>query len=256
MGWAALGGRPAGVARPTRRLGPDSGAAFARLRRRDRVRRHRWWLWGSLSFAAAAVCLGLVLVSAPPACANPLGCRQQPRDTPAPAAPSPGRAAQSELQRAGIAHRAPHLRKIRRLPVPALRHVLPEHASAPDRRLRDDRQGAADPSRFSLPSHPYSRLAADYANAAGELGYYQAAATRIFEMQPVWAGDGDIDRALSPALPPAVMAKVRKLVEAPDPSLADDEAAARDDRLNQTPSIVLIYKGNRLVLGGALPYTK
>src|SRR5580704_19696639 len=53
---------------------PDSSAAFARLRRRDAPTRRKWWLWATLSATAAAGCAVLLLVSAPSACATPLGC--------------------------------------------------------------------------------------------------------------------------------------------------------------------------------------
>src|ERR1035438_10398828 len=70
---------------------PDSSAAMARLRQRDyRAGRRRWWLWATVSAtAAAAACIGFLLLSIPPACANPLGCTQHPPPPPAPAVTPP-----------------------------------------------------------------------------------------------------------------------------------------------------------------------
>src|SRR5271165_1230208 len=80
---------------PPRDWRPDPFAALARLRHRELPRRHRWWLWATVSATAAAACAVLLLVSTPPACANPLGCSQAvqpppPEPTPEPA---PGTAA-------------------------------------------------------------------------------------------------------------------------------------------------------------------
>ena len=110
---------------------PDSRTAFARLRRRERV---------ASSLVAVGVALvrsrgrlfGAGVVSAPPACANPLGCSQQ--------SARPSRAGASGFQ--GGAGKAasfngqgsPNARVtcevVYGLSVPALRHVLSQYPAA------------------------------------------------------------------------------------------------------------------------------
>jgi len=101
---------------------------------------------------------------------------------------------------------------------------------------------------FPLQMHPYSRLAARYANAAGEAGQYDLAVVQIFRTQQEWSRDGDIDRVLSQVLAPDVMAKVRSLVQSDthlDDTVVADTAQGKADGLNQTPSVVIAAKGQR-----------
>jgi len=59
------------------------------------------------------------------------------------------------------------------------------------------------------------------------------------------------------ALDPALMEKVRDLVKNDgylDDSVRVDVAIARGDNLNQTPSLVVTYKGKRQVLAPVPPY--
>jgi protein-disulfide isomerase len=97
---------------------------------------------------------------------------------------------------------------------------------------------------FPLPQHPFARLAARYVNAAGELGLYDLAFTRLFETQSEWSANGNIDAALSPVLAPGVMMKVRQMVDTNDPKLdetiATDVAMGAADHLNQTPTLMIV----------------
>jgi protein-disulfide isomerase len=106
---------------------------------------------------------------------------------------------------------------------------------------------------FPLPQHQYSKLAARYANAAGRLGYYDAAVDQIFKTQDKWNTNGDVDAQLVSVLPPGVMQKVREMVKN-DGSLDDtveaDMAMVRTDQVNQTPTIVVVSKGKRQSLPG------
>jgi protein-disulfide isomerase len=106
---------------------------------------------------------------------------------------------------------------------------------------------------FPLPQHPYSRVAARYANAAGSLGYYGKVADRLFASQAEWGQNGNVDAALAKVLPEAVMRQVRTLVEsdpAPEQSIADDVSMAVRDRIDQTPTIVFVLKGDRQKVAG------
>jgi protein-disulfide isomerase len=104
---------------------------------------------------------------------------------------------------------------------------------------------------YPLALHAHSRLAARYANAAGTLGHYDAAVAQIFRTQPSWGLTGDLDVQLSQALEPGVMAKVRDMVSG-DPHLDDGVLADREqgrlDQIVRTPSVVLVYRGERRLL--------
>jgi protein-disulfide isomerase len=104
---------------------------------------------------------------------------------------------------------------------------------------------------FPLQQHQYAKLAARYANAAGVLGYYDIAVTQIFRTQAIWGAGGDIGTQVAQVLPPGVMEKVRNLVRNDahlDDSVVTDVSIGRLEQLNQTPSMVVAYKGKRQLL--------
>jgi protein-disulfide isomerase len=109
---------------------------------------------------------------------------------------------------------------------------------------------------FRLSQMPYSKTATRYANAAGQIGKYDVVAKQLFETQPEWSQNGNLDAEIAKVLAPADMEKVRNLVKN-DPHLDDqtvrDEAMAiNEDHLTATPTIVIVYKGKReSVSGGA-----
>ena len=99
-----------------------------------------------------------------------------------------------------------------------------------------------------LPQHAWAHLAARYANAAGELGQYDIAVNRIFQTQPAWRDNGNIDAQLAQVLPPGLMEKVREKVmndSSLDQTIAMDLAMVGRDHINQTPSLVIESKGKR-----------
>jgi len=107
---------------------------------------------------------------------------------------------------------------------------------------------------YPLPQHPHAQLAARFANAAGELGFYDLVVNQIFKTQDIWSinnpnGTGNIDAEVAKVLPPGAMQKVRELVKS-DARL--DESVKKDvdmamglDHINSTPTIVVISKGKR-----------
>jgi len=101
---------------------------------------------------------------------------------------------------------------------------------------------------FPLAQHPYARLAARYANAAGEAGQYDKVVTRLFQTQDIWGTSGDIESQLAMVLSPSVMRKVRDMVEHDqrlDDTIAVDQAMGVSDKLRATPTLVVVWKGNR-----------
>lgn len=111
---------------------------------------------------------------------------------------------------------------------------------------------------YPLPQHQFSKLAARYANAAGTIGKYDVVANQIFVTQPQWAENGNVDAEVAKVLTPAEMEKVRALVKTDshlDDSVSKDVAMGNQDHLNQTPTIVIVAKGKRDVIGGGMPYS-
>jgi protein-disulfide isomerase len=107
---------------------------------------------------------------------------------------------------------------------------------------------------YPLPQHPHAQLAARFANAAGEIGFYDLVVNQIFKTQDIWSinnpnGTGNIDAEVAKVLPPGAMQKVRELVKS-DPRLDDSvkkdvDMAMNVDHVNSTPTIVVISKGKR-----------
>ncbi len=99
---------------------------------------------------------------------------------------------------------------------------------------------------FPLPIHRYAKVAARYANAAGELGQYDLVFNRLFETQATWGSNGNIEAAIAPAVTPAVMAKIRELVA--NGTGLDDSVR---EQINGTPTLIVVMNGQRLKLAGA-----
>jgi protein-disulfide isomerase len=111
---------------------------------------------------------------------------------------------------------------------------------------------------FPLVQHQYSRLAARYANAAGKMGQYDLAVNQLFQTQDQWGADGNVDKQVAQVLAPGVMQKVRDLVQNDstlDDTVTADVAMARQDAINQTPTIVVVYKGKRQPIAGFHDFT-
>jgi protein-disulfide isomerase len=109
---------------------------------------------------------------------------------------------------------------------------------------------------FPLPQHPHAVLAARFADAAGEIGFYDLVVNQIFKTQDDWSvngprNTGDIDGEVAKVLPPGAMQKVRELVKNDpriDASISKDVAMANVDRVPSTPTIVVVSKGKRDVI--------
>jgi protein-disulfide isomerase len=111
---------------------------------------------------------------------------------------------------------------------------------------------------FPLPQHAYSKMAARYANAAGQAGFYDAVATQLFRTQQEWEQNGNVDGEVAKVVPTAAMAKIREMVKTDshlDDTVTADVALAGQDGLNQTPTLIIVHKGKRLKIDGMVPYT-
>jgi protein-disulfide isomerase len=111
---------------------------------------------------------------------------------------------------------------------------------------------------FPLPAFQYSKTAMHYANAAGQIGKYDVVAQQLFESQPEWSQNGNVDAAVAKVLTPAEMQKVRTIMKTDthlDDSVQRDVAlATTTDHLTATPTVVIVYKGKREAITGGMPY--
>jgi protein-disulfide isomerase len=111
---------------------------------------------------------------------------------------------------------------------------------------------------FPLPQHAYSKVAAKYANAAGQTGYYDVVATQIFKTQMDWEQNGSIDAQVAKVVPSGEMQKIRELVKSDahlDDTVTADLALGAQDRLSQTPTLIIVSHGKRNKIDGAVPFT-
>jgi protein-disulfide isomerase len=256
---------------------PDSSAAFAKLRRRHAPSPHRWWLWASLSATAAAACAVFLLVSTPPACANPLGCQPTPghgapapvRNPPAPVRnpPAPVRIPSAAPSAAGIRDLQPEFKQSGSPTAPVTCELFTDfecpHCAAfyletvPLVSARYVRTGMVRLIHrdFPLRQHRYARLAALYADAAGEAGYYDAAVNKLYRTQAVWSADGNVDAQVAIVVPPADMENVRTKIRdsrSVENLVAADEAAARENHIARTPTLLC----NGQVIGPNLSFSQ
>jgi len=237
---------------------PDPVRGLERLYARDRAgvgSRRRRWTWAVTT--ASAVGLLLLAVSAPQACAwgaclKPAGLTGANAVVPGKAAPGKAAPENFAFKTSGSAsapitleiysdYECPHCARFYDETVPL---IVAQYVSTGKVRLihRD----------LPLPQHAWARLAARYANAAGELGQYDRAVNQIFRTQDAWRENGNIDAQLAQVLPPGLMQKVREKVmrdSTLDQTIAADLEMVSKDHVNQTPSLVIESKGKRGNIG-------
>jgi protein-disulfide isomerase len=109
---------------------------------------------------------------------------------------------------------------------------------------------------FPLPMHAHSRVAAQYARAAAQLGKVEPVEQALFQNQEKWENTGDIDGTVAAVLTPAEMTKVRALVKGGtlDPLIEKDLALGRIYNVNQTPTTIIHYKGQTYPIVGVQSY--
>ena len=268
---------------PPRTWQPDAARALARFRERQKAYRLRRTRWTWAAAAASITGIGLLLLTPEP-CSG-AGCVKS--SVPAPHAavatvkPVDGPQAAPKLVAAAPAPQAAKpapkpVRTAEQAPAPVRSYKESGNALAPiTAELFTDYQCPHCATvflqvmpwfianyvstgkvklvhrDFPLPQHQYAKLAARYANAAGTLGYYDIVVNEIFRTQAVWAASGDVGTQVAQVLPTDVMDKVRAMVQGDahlDITVTDDVAVGRQDQLNQTPTIVVVYKGKRQLL--------
>ena len=112
---------------------------------------------------------------------------------------------------------------------------------------------------FRLSQFQFSKTAAKYANAAGEIGKYDVVSKQLFETQPDWWQSGNVDGEVAKVLSPAEMEKVRAKVKddahLEDQSIKDEAMGHEVDHVNATPTVVVVYKGKRETFTGPVNFT-
>jgi protein-disulfide isomerase len=218
-------------------------AALAERRHATQTRVKRWWV--GLPLATSLAGLTLFFIPAPRACAqSPAVCAERIWT-----AMIAGRVLQTDFKRQGSPS-APITAEI------YLDYGCPPCATffrdvLPQIETEYVKTGKLQLVFHDLPNarHRYADLAARYANAAGQLGYYSAATKQIFSTQSLWSATGDVASQLALVLPPEIMTKVKSLA-ASDATITEDQAKAQQDHINRTPSLIVVTEGKRQLLPG------
>lgn len=109
---------------------------------------------------------------------------------------------------------------------------------------------------FPLPMHPHAKEAAAYACASARIGKYDKVADVLFQSQPSWAENGKVYETVASVLSPADQKKVQALAK--DPSVLGeverDMQEGQQERINQTPTLLVIRNGRKYPIGGMLNY--
>ena len=220
---------------------PDAAHAWAVLRRRNRARRAGWAGAVTASLAAGLVLLAL---AEPRACANPIECANEEQAASAETL--------TNFRESGPANAKVTVEVFSDYQCPSCAAAFLS-GSVPQFVKEYVKTGKVRfiHRDYPLPQHQYAKLAARYVNAAGRLGFYEAAVDHIFRTQSVWDKDGSIDAQMVKLLPPNAMTRVRQMVQIDkslDSLVAADLALGAKDKLNQTPSMVVVSGGKRTVL--------
>lgn len=112
---------------------------------------------------------------------------------------------------------------------------------------------------FPLEMHPYARQAARLANAAAELGQFEAIERALYDHQDEWVAKGNIEEIIAPSFAPAQFKKfqayeAQHLAEI-NASIERDRALGNQRNVNQTPTVFVTSHGKTEGLpGGGVDY--
>jgi protein-disulfide isomerase len=109
---------------------------------------------------------------------------------------------------------------------------------------------------FPLPMHAYSKVAAQYARAAAEIGKVETVEQTLFQTQDRWEQSGDVDGTVASVLSAADMKKVREIVKSGsvDPAIQKDVELGHFHNVNQTPTTIFYAKGQVYPYAGQINY--
>ena len=105
--------------------------------------------------------------------------------------------------------------------------------------------------------HDYSRKAALYETAAARIGKFEEVDAAIYDKQPTWVRDGNVDAVVAAVLSPKDMKRVREMVEGGkvDSYVDSDKAMGTAKRVNSTPTIYVTAHGKTELVPGNVSYS-
>jgi protein-disulfide isomerase len=122
---------------------------------------------------------------------------------------------------------------------------------------------------FPLSGHKYSPQATRWANAAARIGQFGNVEAALYDNQAAWSADGNFEKFISGAMPPADFKRVQKQLEGCDSSpltapphgvdlptvehypcpvdayIAQDIVLGKQVPVTATPTFVIYYKGQK-----------
>jgi protein-disulfide isomerase len=111
---------------------------------------------------------------------------------------------------------------------------------------------------FPLAGHSYSRIAAQYAEAAAHLGVQKLLAVMdaLFMDQAQWSQDGRLDASVSKALSPEDFLKVKGMMKNPgiNQSIDREIQLGMQNNIKSTPTMIISYKDKQQKVEGIVTY--
>ncbi len=112
---------------------------------------------------------------------------------------------------------------------------------------------------FPLEMHPYALQAARLANAAAELGQFDAIERALYDHQDEWSAKGNIEEVMASYFPPAQFKKFlayeAQHMNDINASIERDRALGMQRNVNQTPTVYVTAHGKTEALpGGGVDY--
>ena len=109
---------------------------------------------------------------------------------------------------------------------------------------------------YPLPMHAHARQAARYANAARRLGKFEAVDDALYSTQETWSKTGQIETQLASVLTKTELKKVQELARDPgiDAGIEREVQLARQQQVNQTPTMVITANGKVFRVAGVVQY--
>jgi protein-disulfide isomerase len=221
---------------------PDATGALRRFHRRRRVRTAG--KGGAFLLGAAALVVFVLGDLTPRACANPRGCAEEEAKTASTVAAPSAAYKQSGNPSAAVTieiysdYQCPTCVQFFKETVPALDAAYVKTGKV--RIVHRD---------FPLPQHAYARLAARYANAAGQMGHYDEVADRIYRSAESWSANGDIAGALAGTLSASELIALQHAVEGADArldaTLASDLEMGAKAGVHGTPTLIITSKAGK-----------
>ena len=105
--------------------------------------------------------------------------------------------------------------------------------------------------------HEHSREAALYETAAARIGRFQEVDAALYEKQPEWTRDGNVDAVVASVLSAKEMKRVREMVQGGqvDSYVNSDRSLGDSKGVRSTPTIYVTVRGRTEVLPGNVSYT-